>query len=86
MSIKGQGHFFTIYFPGFYVLCLIRPRYQMSVYRTIGPLVLGNILKKPITRILVINIFNQRTIGPVNTHLISWPSKAQNIQNLENIW
>ena len=28
---------------------------------------------------------NQRTIGPVNAHLISWPSKAQNIQNLENI-
>ena len=29
---------------------------------------------------------NQRTNGPVNTHLISWPSKAQNIQNLDNIW
>ena len=29
---------------------------------------------------------NQRTNGPVNSHLISWPSKAQNIQNLENIW
>ena len=28
---------------------------------------------------------NQRTNGPVNAHLISWPSKAQNIQNLENI-
>ena len=28
----------------------------------------------------------QRTSGPVNTHLLSWPSKAQNIQNLENIW
>ena len=25
----------------------------------------------------------QRTHGPVNAHLISWPSKAQNIQNLE---
>ena len=32
-----------------------------------------------------INI-NQRTNSPVNAHLISWPSKAQNIQNLENIW
>ena len=31
-------------------------------------------------------ILNQRTNGPVNAHLISWPSKAQNIQNLENIW
>ena len=28
--------------------------------------------------------YNQRTSGPVNTHLISWPSKAQNIQNLES--
>ena len=28
---------------------------------------------------------DQRTNGPVNAHLISWPSKAQNIQNLENI-
>ena len=26
---------------------------------------------------------NQRTNGPVNAHLLSWPSKAQNIQNLE---
>ena len=39
MSTEGQGHFFTIYFPGLYVLCLTRPRYQVSVYRTIGPLV-----------------------------------------------
>ena len=31
-------------------------------------------------------IRNQRTNGPVNAHLISWPCKAQNIQNLENIW
>ena len=29
------------------------------------------------------DIKNQRTNGPVNAHLISWPSKAQNIQNLE---
>ena len=29
---------------------------------------------------------NQRTNGPVNAHLISWPSKSQNIHNLENIW
>ena len=26
---------------------------------------------------------NQRTNGPVNAHLISWPSKVQDIQNLE---
>ena len=36
MSIEGQGHFLTIYFPGY--VCT-RPRYQVSVYRTIGPLV-----------------------------------------------
>ena len=28
----------------------------------------------------------QGTNGPVNAHLISWPTKAPNIQNLENIW
>ena len=39
MSIEGQGHFFTIYFPGFVCLCFTRPRNQVSVYRTIGPLV-----------------------------------------------
>ena len=32
------------------------------------------------------NILNQRTNGPVNAHLISWPINAQNIQNLENKW
>ena len=36
MSIEGQSHFLTLYFPGF--VCT-RPRYQVSVYRTIGPLV-----------------------------------------------
>ena len=40
MTIEGQGHFFTIYFPGFVCLCSTRPRYQVSVYRTIGPLVI----------------------------------------------
>ena len=29
---------------------------------------------------------NQRSNGPVNAHLISWPTKAQNIQILKNIW
>ena len=41
VSIEGQGHFFTIYFfQVLYVLCFTRPRYQVSVYWTIGPLVL----------------------------------------------
>ena len=39
MSIEGQGHFFTIYFPGYLCLCFTRPRYQVSVNRTLGPLV-----------------------------------------------
>ena len=38
-----------------------------------------------LTNILILKQ-NQRTNGPVNAHLISWPSKAQNKQNLENIW
>ena len=46
MSIEGQGHFFTIYFPGFVCLCFTRPRYQVSVYRTIDPLVLKQDGKK----------------------------------------
>ena len=37
-------------------------------------------------RSLAAIFLNQRTNGPVNAHLISWPSKSQNIQNLENIW
>ena len=41
-----------------------------------------------ILRVLIFswNKNNQRTNGPVNAHLISWPRKAQNIQNLETIW
>ena len=36
------------------------------------------------TKMAAMPIFgNQRTNGPVNAHLISWHSKAQNIQNLE---
>ena len=32
---------------------------------------------------IYIRFGNQRTNGPVNAHLISWPCKAQSIQNLE---
>ena len=40
MSIEGQGHFFSMYiFQVLHVLCFTKPRYQVSVYRTIGPLV-----------------------------------------------
>ena len=43
MSIEGQGHFLTLFFQVLYVLCFTRPRYQVSVYRTIGPLVYTNV-------------------------------------------
>ena len=32
------------------------------------------------------DLSNQRTNGPVNAHMISWPSKNIHVQNLENIW
>ena len=41
VSIEGQGHFFYhIFFQVLFVLCFTRPRYKVSVYKTIGPLVL----------------------------------------------
>ena len=39
MCIEGRGYFFTLYFQVLYVLCFTRSRYQVSAYRTIGPLV-----------------------------------------------
>ena len=43
---------------------------------------------KKVVLFLTLSVYlkNQRTNGPVNAHRILWPSKAQNIQNLENIW
>ena len=41
----------------------------------------SQVLKKPCC-----TYKNQSNNGPVNAHLISWPSTAQKIQNLENIW
>ena len=40
MSIEGQGHFFTIYFPGFVCFVLYLAKISGEIYRTIGPLVL----------------------------------------------
>ena len=53
-----------------------------------GALFHDNMLLMPlqIHSATITTLKNQRTIGPVNAHLISWPSKTQNIQNLENIW
>ena len=45
MSIEGQCHFFTIYFPGFVSFFFTRPRYQVSVYRTIGPLAIMDVIQ-----------------------------------------
>ena len=53
--------------------------------------ILGQVVpEKSLTKISIFIILerekekvNQRTNGPVNAHLISWPSKAQNIRNLE---
>ena len=53
---------------------------HISHYKSMGAISFHSNQNSYLTRI------NQRTIGPVNTHLISWPNKAQNIQNLENIW
>ena len=39
MSTEGQGNLLPYIFQVLYVLCFTRPRYQVSVYRTIGPLV-----------------------------------------------
>ena len=39
ICIEGQGNFLPYIFQVLYVLCFTRPRYQVSVYRTIGPLV-----------------------------------------------
>ena len=46
MSIEGQGHFLPYIFQVLYVLFFTRPRYQVSVYRTIGPLVYINYNKQ----------------------------------------
>ena len=43
-------------------------------------------IKSICLRSLAAIVLVQRANGHVNTHLISWPSKTQNIQNLENIY
>ena len=37
---RSRSFLYRIFFQVLYVLCFTRPRYQVSVYRTIGPLVL----------------------------------------------
>ena len=69
-----------------------RPRYQMSVYRTIGPLVLIFSLKHRlwVHRLWVHNLcfeqkLNQRTNDPVNANLISGPRISTHIQILNKM-
>ena len=38
MKVYSIDHFLPYIFQVLYVLCFTRPRYQVSVYRTIGPL------------------------------------------------
>ena len=69
---KRYGTVFT------FVLLFFRDlKYGQLPYRTLYTFCRNGRAKKNI---------NQRTNGPVNAHLIYCPSKAQNIQNLENIW
>ena len=50
-------------------------------------LIFHNMSKPTQPPMVIMNLINnQRTNSPVNAYLISWPSKAQNIHNLENIW
>ena len=56
-----------------------KAKYKLHYGRCTGPL-----FRMPHgTTPAAVTTNNQRTNGPVNAHLISWPSKAQNIQNLE---
>ena len=46
---------YHIFFQVLYVLCFTRPRYQVSVYRTIGPLVFRKLLEKFLNRLVRVN-------------------------------
>ena len=71
--------------PDFIKTCIMRkPAFCISENKAADQLC-GNRAFLSINRYCIPKI-NQRTNGTVNAHLISWPSKAQNIQNLENIW
>ena len=60
-----------------------RVGYQLSICHTLGTVLGVHQSSENMYRYFHIIKNNQRTNGPVNAHLISWPSKAQNIQNLE---
>ena len=61
VKVISLPHIFQV----LYVLCFTRPRYQVSVYRTIGPLVYVLCFTRPRYQVSV-----YRTIGPlVSTHI-----------------
>ena len=53
MSIEGQAISLPYIIQVMYVLCFTRPRYQVSVYRTIGPLVLAHLSRRLIGELIV---------------------------------
>ena len=57
-----------------YVECMLKKGTKQCLFDTPPP-----------THTVMVNK-DQRTNGPVNAHLISWPCKKNNIQILENIW
>ena len=81
LSETHTGSDTRIYIEGFQHVQICRPISCNNRYYHSG---LALLIRKTLSN--GIKILNQRTNGPVNAHLIYWPSKAQNIQNLENIW
>ena len=71
--LRGFLHVFDHYFQ------------TSSLYQFLSQATSRKHLRTKVTPDLHLTYSNQRTNGPVDAHLISWPSKAQNIQNLENI-
>ena len=83
MSIEGQGHFFTIHFPDVYVLCFSRPKYQVSICRTIGPLVflfVVNLADTDLNTLTHVFIYKSGRSGYGNNHKFSdrqvWANSA----------
>ena len=68
------------------ILCRVAAVEGLREYHTVQSLILTRSMPRGWVIIVElkkgIKCKNQRTNGPVKAHLISWPSKAQNIQNL----
>ena len=64
---------------------IIESKNKEKPVTSLSPFVIEKQIESTIGTAKSVKKLNQRTNGPVNAHLIPWPSKAQNIQNLENI-